>query len=108
MRGYPKNSSQVASQACVVSASDATSRRSSLPLKRPDMASAEPLTPRTTAGGRPLAFELTPVGLSALRQLLERFFAVGFSKFAPRPVVSPKSWRPELDALSAAVGDLQT
>ena len=36
---YPRNSSQVSSQACVVSASDSTSMRSSLPWKRPDMAS---------------------------------------------------------------------
>jgi len=43
-----------------------------------------------------------------LRKLIERFIAVGFSKFVVRPVVAPVSWRTELEALSAAVGDLQT
>jgi len=33
---------------------------------------------------------------------------VGFSKFVVRLVVAPGSWRAELGALSAAVGDLQT
>ncbi|TMQ26817.1 MAG: LLM class flavin-dependent oxidoreductase [Candidatus Rokuibacteriota bacterium] len=57
---------------------------------------------------RPRALELTPVGLPALRERLERFIAVGFSKFVVRPVVAPASWREELEALAAAVGDLQT
>jgi hypothetical protein len=48
------------------------------------------------------------VGLPAVRQLLERFIGVGFSKFVLRPVVPPASWRAELETLSAAVGDLQT
>jgi hypothetical protein len=48
------------------------------------------------------------VGLPALRQLIERFIGVGFSKFVVRPVAPPASWRAELEALSAAVGDLQT
>jgi len=68
----------------------------------------DPATARTMAARRPRALELTPVGLSALRQLIERFLGVGFSKFVVRPVVPPKSWRAELEALSAAVGDLQT
>jgi len=68
----------------------------------------DPAVARTMAARRPRALELTPVGLPALRQLLERFLAVGFSKFVVRPVVPPKSWRAELDALSSAVGDLQT
>jgi len=68
----------------------------------------DPATARTLAARRPRALELTPVGLPALRQLLERFIAVGFSKFVVRPVVPPASWRAELEALSAAVGDLQT
>jgi probable F420-dependent oxidoreductase len=68
----------------------------------------DPATARTMAARRPRALELTPVGLPALRQLLERFLAVGFSKFVLRPVVPPKSWRAELEALSSAVGDLQT
>ena len=57
---------------------------------------------------RPRALELTPVGLPALRERLERFIAVGFSKFVVRPVVAPASWREELEALAAAVGHLQT
>ena len=38
--GYPRKSSQVSSQAWVVSASDSTSTRSSLPWNRPAIASA--------------------------------------------------------------------
>jgi probable F420-dependent oxidoreductase len=63
---------------------------------------------RTLAARRPRALELTPIGLPALRGLLERFIGVGFSKFVLRPVVPPTSWRAELDVLAAAVGDLQT
>jgi len=68
----------------------------------------DPATARVMAARRPRALELTPVGLPALRQLIERFIGVGFSKFVVRPVVPPGSWRAELEALSAAVGDLQT
>src|SRR5215475_4280368 len=68
----------------------------------------DPATARVMIARRPRSVELTPVGLSALRQLLQRFIAVGFSKFVLRPVAPPKSWRAELEALAAAVGDLQT
>jgi probable F420-dependent oxidoreductase len=68
----------------------------------------DPATARAMAARRPRSVELTPVGLPALRALLERFIAVGFSKFVVRPVVAPASWRAELDALADAVGDLQT
>jgi probable F420-dependent oxidoreductase len=68
----------------------------------------DPATARTMAARRPRSLELTPVGLPALRQLIERFIAVGFSKFVLRPVVPPASWRAELQALAGAVGDLQT
>jgi hypothetical protein len=68
----------------------------------------DPATARTMAARRPRSLELTPVGLPALRQLIERFIAVGFSKFVVRPVVPPKSWRAELQALATAVADLQT
>jgi probable F420-dependent oxidoreductase len=51
---------------------------------------------------------LVPIGLPALRELLQRFVAVGISKFVVRPVVPPTSWRHELEELAAAVGDLQT
>jgi probable F420-dependent oxidoreductase len=68
----------------------------------------EPAMARTMAARRPRSVELTPVGLPALRQLIERFIAVGFSKFVVRPLIAPASWRAELEALSKAVGDLQT
>ena len=68
----------------------------------------DPATARTMVARRPRSVELTPVGLPALRKLLEQFIAVGFSKFVVRPLVTPKSWRGELEALAAAVGDLQT
>lgn len=68
----------------------------------------DPGTARTLAARRPRALELVPIGLPALRALIERFLAVGFSKFVVRPLVAPASWRAELEALAAAVGDLQT
>src|SRR5438128_7334662 len=68
----------------------------------------DPDTARLMAARRPRALELTPVGLPALRKLVERFIAVGFSKFVLRPVKAPASWRAELEALASAVGDLQT
>jgi probable F420-dependent oxidoreductase len=52
--------------------------------------------------------EMVPVGLPALRRLIERFLAVGFSKFVVRPMGTVESWPSELDELFAAVGDLQT
>jgi probable F420-dependent oxidoreductase len=68
----------------------------------------DPATAQTMAARRPRSLELTPVGLPALRQLIECFIAVGFSKFVVRPVVPPTSWRAEIEALAGAVGDLQT
>jgi probable F420-dependent oxidoreductase len=68
----------------------------------------DPATARTMVARRPRALELTPVGLPALREVIERFIAVGFSKFVVRPIASPASWRRELESLAAAVGDLQT
>jgi probable F420-dependent oxidoreductase len=68
----------------------------------------DPATARVMAARRPRALELTPVGLPALRRLIERFVTVGFSKFVVRPVVPPASWRAELEALAGAIGDLQT
>ncbi len=65
-------------------------------------------TARGLAARRPRALELTPVGVPALRDLIERFIAVGFSKFVLRPIVPPTSWRRELEALASAVADLQT
>jgi len=68
----------------------------------------DPATARVMAARRPRSVELTPVGLPALRKLIESYLAVGFSKFVVRPIVAPASWRAELEALSGAVGDLQT
>ena len=68
----------------------------------------DPATLRMMTARRPRSVELTPVGLPALRKLIERFITVGFSKFVVRPVVAPVSWRAELETLSASVGDLQT
>lgn len=75
--------------------------------------SARPLTQRARAalasrvrGSDPDA--LVPVGWDALRSLVERFVAAGFSKFVVRPLDPPAEWGAELDALATAVGDLQT
>ena len=68
----------------------------------------DPVTARTMAARRPRSVELTPVGLPAVREKLQRFVDVGFSKFVLRPIAPPASWRAELDALAGAVGDLQT
>jgi probable F420-dependent oxidoreductase len=68
----------------------------------------DPATARVMSARRPRSLELTPVGLPALRKLIEQFIAVGFSKFVVRPVVTPRSWHSELEALAGAVGDLQT
>src|SRR5262250_97268 len=68
----------------------------------------DPATARAMTARRPRSAELTPVGLPALRERIERFIAVGFSKFVVRPIIAPVSWRAELEALAAAVGDLQT
>jgi probable F420-dependent oxidoreductase len=68
----------------------------------------DPATARTLAARRPRALELTPVGLPAVRDRIEQFVAVGFSKFVLRPIAPPKSWRAELETLASAVGDLQT
>jgi hypothetical protein len=43
-----------------------------------------------------------------LRQKLEQFLEVGFSKFVVRPMAPPAEWRNELEGLAGAVGDLQT
>ncbi len=59
------------------------------------------------AKGRPIG-DLIPVGLPALRQLLEEFIEVGFTKFVLRPLEGPAIWRAELEALADGVADLQT
>lgn len=69
----------------------------------------EPLTASAASrlGTRRVDPALVPVGLGALRDLLERYLSVGFSKFVVRPLRPPESWPAELDALAGAVGDLQ-
>jgi len=68
----------------------------------------DPQMARVMTARRPRSVELTPVGLPALRAVIEKFIGVGFSKFVVRPIVAPASWRAELEALSAVVGILQT
>ena len=54
------------------------------------------------------ASHLVPVGLAAVRELLEAYLDVGFSKFVLRPIVPPTSWADELEVLAGAVEGLQT
>ena len=51
--------------------------------------------------------EVITVGLDALRERMEAFIAVGFSKLVPVPIQPVDSWDEELDALADAVLDLQ-
>lgn len=52
--------------------------------------------------------ELVPVGFDALRRTIDRFVAVGTSKFVVVPALDPPDWAAELDALASAVLPLQT
>jgi hypothetical protein len=52
--------------------------------------------------------EIVPVGMPALRRLLEAYLEVGFSKFVLRPLLDPPDWGAELAAVAAGVGELQT
>ena len=52
--------------------------------------------------------QFIPVGLDALRTMLQRYIEVGFSKFVVRPAAPPISWREELDRLAGGVLSLQT
>jgi probable F420-dependent oxidoreductase len=47
--------------------------------------------------------DLLPVGLAALRELLDRFVAEGFSKFVLVPVAQPADWTAELELLAAEI-----
>jgi probable F420-dependent oxidoreductase len=51
---------------------------------------------------------LIPVGLPALRAMLERYIDVGFSKFVLRPAETTASWPDELRRLADHVLSLQT
>lgn len=57
--------------------------------------------------GRPVA-DVVPSTLDEVASLLERFIAVGFSKFVLRPLHPVEDWDAELARLGAAVGHLQT
>lgn len=63
---------------------------------------------RRLGGRRPVDPTLVPVGMDGLRRLLERYIAVGFSKFVVRPLAPPASWPAELDLLARSVVALQT
>ncbi|MEI8050861.1 MAG: LLM class flavin-dependent oxidoreductase [Actinomycetes bacterium] len=52
--------------------------------------------------------EIVPVGMPALRRLLEAYLEAGFSKFVLRPLLDPQDWGAELAAVAAGVGELQT
>jgi probable F420-dependent oxidoreductase len=49
-----------------------------------------------------------PLGYGGLREALERYIDVGFSKFVVRPAETPTSWPQELDRLADGVLTLQT
>ena len=51
---------------------------------------------------------MIPVGVAAVRERLEAFCAVGFSKFVLVPAFEPPSWDDEVAAVAAAVLPLQT
>lgn len=51
---------------------------------------------------------LTPIGIPALRALIESLVDEGLSKFVVRPMQEPGSWDDELAELAAGVLDLQT
>jgi probable F420-dependent oxidoreductase len=51
--------------------------------------------------------DIVPVGLPALRALLERFVERGFSKFVVAPVQEPPSWDDELAGLAEHLQPLQ-
>jgi probable F420-dependent oxidoreductase len=61
---------------------------------------------RRRPGVDPSAF--IPVGLPALRDTLQRYVQVGFSKFVVRPVETPAAWQDEMDRLANGVLSLQT
>jgi probable F420-dependent oxidoreductase len=52
--------------------------------------------------------DVVPQGMDGLRRQLERFIAVGASKFVVVPTAEPDDWHDELDELAATVLPLQT
>ncbi|HEV7665363.1 MAG TPA: TIGR03854 family LLM class F420-dependent oxidoreductase, partial [Chloroflexota bacterium] len=54
------------------------------------------------------AAEVIPVGMPGLRDMLQRYVDVGFSKFVLRPGDTPSSWSTELENLAEHVLPLQS
>jgi probable F420-dependent oxidoreductase len=52
--------------------------------------------------------DVVPTGIDGLRRQLERFIAVGASKFVVVPLADPGDWEAELDELAEAVLPLET
>jgi alkanesulfonate monooxygenase SsuD/methylene tetrahydromethanopterin reductase-like flavin-dependent oxidoreductase (luciferase family) len=52
--------------------------------------------------------DVVPTGVDGLRTQLERFIAVGASKFVVVPLADPDDWDAELDELAQAVLPLET
>ncbi len=52
--------------------------------------------------------ELVPIGLNGLKQRLQAFIDVGFSKFVIRPSEPPSDWQAALQEMAEAVLPLQT
>jgi probable F420-dependent oxidoreductase len=63
------------------------------------------LPQRTTPGD---TRDIVAFGLPALRALVGRWVDAGFTKIVVRPVLAPTDWTAELEALAAAVVDLQS
>jgi probable F420-dependent oxidoreductase len=70
------------------------------PLPEPLVAAVAARRPGIDAG------EVIPAGLPALRAGVERFIAVGVSKFVLVPVVEPEDWNDHLAAVADATLDL--
>ncbi len=52
--------------------------------------------------------DIVPIGIPAIRALIERFVEVGASKFVLIPVTEPDSWTGELETMADALLPLQT
>jgi alkanesulfonate monooxygenase SsuD/methylene tetrahydromethanopterin reductase-like flavin-dependent oxidoreductase (luciferase family) len=72
------------------------------PLPEPLVAAVAARRPDGDAG------EVIPAGLPALRATVERFTAVGVSKFVLVPVVEPEDWTEHLADVAGATLDLVT
>ena len=54
------------------------------------------------------ASDVVSLGASALRENMQRWIEVGFTKIVVRPLTPPNDWAAELDRLAETVLDLQT